>query len=195
MPYIECPGCRLRLYSAATRSWISDSCPVCDESLLGAAKSFPGQTGVRTMCREFPCTPRAAANARHALDGLYADLGEDLHATATLLISELVTNSVKHSAVVGGVIELVACVTPQSIRVEISDDGGGFDLEPVGHGDSEAGRGLELVQELADRWGRLTGLRTCVWFELDRVAVPLRSAPPLAPMEPAVAGLNQARSV
>ena len=68
MPYLECPGCRLRLYSAATRSWIADSCPVCGESLVGAVKWFPGQTGVRTLCREFQSTPQAVASARHALD-------------------------------------------------------------------------------------------------------------------------------
>jgi anti-sigma regulatory factor (Ser/Thr protein kinase) len=187
MPYLECPGCRLRLYSAATRSWIADSCPVCDESLLGAPKYFPSQNGVRTLCREFPSAPRAIASARHALDGQYTELGEEVHATAILLISELVTNSVMHSHVTGGVIELVACVTPRSIRVEISDDGEGFNLPPIPHGDSDGGHGLELVQELADRWGRPTGMRTCVWFEIDRVPVPLHAAPAIAPAAQPVA--------
>jgi anti-sigma regulatory factor (Ser/Thr protein kinase) len=176
MPYLECPGCSLRLYSAATRSWIADSCPVCNESLVGAAKWFPGQAGVRTLCREFPSTPLAAGNSRHALDGLYGELGEELHSTAVLLISELVTNSVRHSNLTGGVIELMAYMTPRSIRVEVSDDGEGFDQPSVPNGDSDSGRGLELVDELADRWGRPTGMRTCVWFELDRVVAPLRSA-------------------
>ena len=181
MPYLECPGCRLRLYSAATRSWIAESCPVCDAPLLGAPKYFPSQNGVRTLCRELPSSPRAITSARHALDGMRTELGEDLHAKVVLLISELVTNSVTHSTVTGGVIELVACVTPRSVRVEVSDDGEGFDLPPIPHGDSEAGRGLELIQELADRWGRPTGMRTCVWFEIDRVAAPLHAAPPIAP--------------
>jgi anti-sigma regulatory factor (Ser/Thr protein kinase) len=193
MPYLECPGCSLRLYSAASRSWIADSCPVCSESLVGAVKWFPGQAGVRTLCREFPSSPQAAGNSRHALDGLYGELGEELHETAVLLISELVTNSVRHSSVTGGVIELMACMTPRSIRVEVSDDGEGLDPPSVLHGESDSGRGLDLVQELADRWGRPTGMRTCVWFELDRVAAPLRSAAPLAPEEPLVE-LKQARS-
>jgi len=38
---------------------------------------------------------------------------------------------------------------------------------PAPHED-ETGRGLHLVRELADRWGRPTGLRTSVWFEIDR---------------------------
>jgi anti-sigma regulatory factor (Ser/Thr protein kinase) len=189
MPYLECPACRLRLYSAATRSWISDSCPVCGESLLDAVKWFPSSRGVRTLCREFPSAPQSVPSARHALDGLYGELGEELHDTAVLLISELVTNSVKHSKVRAGVIELVATMTPRYVRVEVSDDGEGFDLQPAPHTDSDSGRGLGLVQELADRWGRPTGMRTCVWFELDRVAEPLHSAPPL---EPQVKELEQA---
>jgi serine/threonine-protein kinase RsbW len=177
MPYLECPGCRLRLYSAASRSWISDTCPVCGESLLGAVKRFPGQAGVQTLCWELPSTASSVSRARRVLDDVQDELGEELHATAVLLISELVTNSVRHSNVADGVIELMASITPRSVRVEVSDDGEGFDLMPIPHGDSDTGRGLELVQELSDRWGRPTGMRTCVWFEVDRVVAPLRSAP------------------
>lgn len=168
MPYLECPGCRLSLYSAASRSWVADSCPVCGTSLDGASKRFPSHNGTRTVCREFLSTPGAIADARHALDGLYAELGEPLHPTAVLLVSELVSNCVKHSKATNGVIEVLTHVTPSVVRVEISDDGGGFEPHPVPHDDSESGRGLELVQELADRWGRPTGLSTSVWFELDR---------------------------
>ncbi|MFL5780457.1 MAG: ATP-binding protein [Thermoleophilaceae bacterium] len=181
MPYLECPACRLRLYSAATRSWIDDACPVCGESLLDAVKWFPSPSGARTLCREFPSAPQSIHSARHALDGLYGELGEELHDVAVLLISELATNSVRHSKVRAGVIEVVATLTPRYLRVEVSDDGEGFDAPPVPDVESDSGRGLELVQELADRWGRPTGMRTCVWFELDRVTQPLHSAPPLEP--------------
>jgi len=171
MPYLTCPGCRLSLYSAASHSSV-DSCPVCGTSLEGATKHFPGGAGARTLCREFPSTPGAIARARHALDGLYTELGEKLHTTAELLVSELVSNSVRHSNASNGVIELVACITPSVLRVEVSDDGDGFEPPPVANDDAESGRGLELVQKLADRWGRPTGLRTSVWFELDRKAAP-----------------------
>jgi anti-sigma regulatory factor (Ser/Thr protein kinase) len=181
MPYLECPACHLRLYSAATRSWIDDSCPVCEESLLDAVKWFPSPGGARTLCREFPSAPQSVQSARHALDGLYGELGVELHDTAVLLISELVTNSVKHSKVSAGVIELVATMTPRAVRVEVSDDGEGFDLLPAPQPESDSGHGLELVEEMADRWGRPTGMRTCVWFELDRATEPLHSAPPLEP--------------
>lgn len=177
MPYLTCPGCRLSLYSAASHSWIADSCPVCGTSLEGASKRFPSEVGTRTVCREFPLTPGAIGRARHALDALYGELGDELHGTAALLVSELVTNSVKYSKASNGVIELMAYLTPRVVRVEISDDGGGFEPRPLAHGDAEGGRGLDLLHELADRWGRPTGLRASVWFELDRAAASSAAGP------------------
>ena len=174
MPYLECPGCRLSLYSAASHSWIADACPVCGESLAGATKRFATNGGARTVCREFPSTPGSVSDARHAFDGVGAELGDPLHMMVVLLVSELVTNSVTHSKVAGGVVELLASISPELVRVEVSDDGEGFDPPPVAHHDDVSGRGLHLVQELADRWGRPTGLRTSVWFEIDRLAHPAR---------------------
>jgi anti-sigma regulatory factor (Ser/Thr protein kinase) len=169
MPYLECPGCRLSLYSAASHSWIADDCPVCGVSLVGAIKVLPSAAGTRTLCREFAATPGAVERARHALDGFAGELGADLHYDSILLISELVTNSVKHSKASNVVIELVVCVTPSTIRVEVSDDGERFEPPPIAHDDAESGRGLHVLQELADRWGMPTGQRTAVWFEIDRV--------------------------
>lgn len=172
MPYLACPGCGLSLYSAASHSWVADSCPVCGASLEGASKHFPSWVGSRMVCREFPSTPGAIGRARHALDALSGELGDELHGKAALLVSELVTNSVRYSKASNGVTELVACVTPAVVRIEVSDDGGGFEPRPPAHGDAEGGRGLDLLGDLADRWGRPTGLRTSVWFELDRAAAP-----------------------
>jgi anti-sigma regulatory factor (Ser/Thr protein kinase) len=169
MPYLECPGCRLRLYSAASRSWIADDCPACGVSLVGATKVLPAGAGTRTLRREFASTPGAVARARHALDGFAGELGPDVHYDSLLLISELVTNSVTHSKASNVVIELVVCVTPSTIRVEVSDDGEGFEPPPIPHDDEESGRGLHVLQELADRWGTPNGQGTAVWFEIDRV--------------------------
>jgi two-component sensor histidine kinase len=168
MPYLECPGCGLNLYSAASHSWVADSCPVCGASLEGASKRFPSDTAARTVCREFLSTPGAIARARHALDGFRVELGERVHRTVVLLVSELVSNSVKYSKASNGVIEVVAFVTPRVVHVEVSDDGEGFEPHPPVDDDAESGRGLEILERLADRWGRPVGLRTSVWFELDR---------------------------
>ena len=142
--------------------------------------------GAQTLRCEFPPTPRSVAAARHALDGVHAELGDPVHMTTVLLVSELVTNSVQHAQQTNGAIELVASITPDLVRVEISDDGQGFVPQPLPHDDAESGRGLELVQELADRWGRPPGPPTSVWFELDRVAELARSATGMSAVTPAM---------
>ena len=182
MPYLECPGCRLSLYSAASRRWVDDSCPVCGTSLNGAPRRFPTELGAWTACREFPSSPGAVGKARHVLDAIWGELGEALHATAVLLISELVTNSVKYSRATNGAIEVLACVTPKVLRVEVSDDGEGFEAQPPRGEDAESGRGLRLLGELADRWGHPTGLRSAVWFELDRAAAGAAGMPASSPL-------------
>jgi anti-sigma regulatory factor (Ser/Thr protein kinase) len=129
--------------------------------------------------------PDAVAAARHGLDALAQEVEPERLHDMRLLVSELVTNSVTHSKVAGGVIELLASISPELVRVEVSDDGEGFDLPPVAHDDEVSGRGLHLVQELADRWGRPTGLRTSVWFEIDRVAQRARRAAVPTALRPA----------
>lgn len=89
-----------------------------------------------------------------------------------LLVSELVTNSLVHSdsGRPGGTITVTAIVTPGETRIEVADDGG--DGDPVLRAvpddiSAEDGRGLFLLQELADDWGHARhggGLTT--WFTL-----------------------------
>jgi anti-sigma regulatory factor (Ser/Thr protein kinase) len=122
---------------------------------------------------ELPRGLDSAAVARHALDGLDGRLPTDQLGDVRLLVSELVTNALRHADLAASdAIHLVVEVTDPSIRVEVSDPGQGFDPEPAADEDgAEPGRwGLYLVETLSDRWGvdRLTGL-TRVWFELDRV--------------------------
>jgi anti-sigma regulatory factor (Ser/Thr protein kinase) len=113
---------------------------------------------------------RAASAARHALDPLVHDLEPDLHENLRLLVSELVTNSIRHSGVRRrGSIELRVTVTDRWVRVEVCDPGPGFDarvsIPTVGQTD---GWGLFLVEQIADRWGVQANDLTCVWFELKR---------------------------
>ncbi|MFJ9862821.1 ATP-binding protein [Streptomyces sp. NPDC101165] len=88
---------------------------------------------------------------------------------AELLTSELVTNALVHTdddAV------LTAVVSPRGLRVEVRD----FvarrpHLRAPDTGDDTHGRGLVLVQSLADAWGvRPHGVGKSVWFELGAEA-------------------------
>jgi anti-sigma regulatory factor (Ser/Thr protein kinase) len=87
----------------------------------------------------------------------------------TLLVSELVTNSVVHADLDDGQdIDLHMSRSPDAVRVEVCDDGPGFAGPPLDGGSpSGHGFGLYLVEQLADRWGIVRGAETCVWFELD----------------------------
>lgn len=85
---------------------------------------------------------------------------------AELLTSELVTNALVHTdhdAVV------TATVGPRALRVEVRDFVARRPRMRVPNaGDGTHGRGLVLVQSLADAWGvRAHGVGKAVWFELD----------------------------
>jgi anti-sigma regulatory factor (Ser/Thr protein kinase) len=120
--------------------------------------------------RRLPVAPEAAAEARHALAGISLPDGRDRD--VRLLVSELVTNAVRHANLhAGDVILLVVEVEDSALRVEVHDPGGGFvPTAPAPDPARPSGWGLYLVAELADRWGVDSDDRTLVWFELDRPA-------------------------
>jgi serine phosphatase RsbU (regulator of sigma subunit)/PAS domain-containing protein/anti-sigma regulatory factor (Ser/Thr protein kinase) len=126
----------------------------------------------RALNLRLPGGPHAPAVARAAVEALPAgSLDAPLAHTARLLASEIVTNSVIH----GGTgeddwIGLDIALSPAGLRVEVTDHGPGFARVPTRPDpDDPGGRGLFLVEELADRWGSADG-GTRVWFEVDRAA-------------------------
>ncbi|MEX0834184.1 MAG: ATP-binding protein [Actinomycetota bacterium] len=118
---------------------------------------------------QVPAVPEAVPEARRALAALEPDIwGEHLE-NVRLLVSELMTNSVRHSGVAqDDLIELRVFTEQGSVRVEVRDLGQGFeppDTTPSLY--QESGWGLYLVRQIADRWGVLRDGATCVWFEID----------------------------
>lgn len=107
----------------------------------------------------------AAAQARGVVRDLLARARrDDLVDTALLLTSELVTNAVVHA---GAPVDLVVDLDRSRLAVEVVDDRA-CDLAPVTAGPmATGGRGLALVDTLADTWGvtRL-GPGKSVWFAL-----------------------------
>jgi anti-sigma regulatory factor (Ser/Thr protein kinase) len=110
----------------------------------------------------------AAAHARHALGRLRSDLDPPLMETLRLLVTELVTNSIKHAGADSVVLRVL--IGRKAVWTEVADEGPGFDpadTEPPGQ--ERPGWGLFLVERLADRWGvNHAGRSTKVWFELRR---------------------------
>nr|WP_052859698.1 ATP-binding protein [Streptomyces sp. SID7805] len=112
---------------------------------------------------------RRWARSRLAGSGIGAD--EPLAETLILLISELVTNAVVHT---GSAAELRMCFSGSgavvgTVRVEVVDTSARPPRQRHADGDDTNGRGLELVDGLADRWGwQREGGGKRIWCEVDR---------------------------
>ena len=112
---------------------------------------------------EFSRDELAPSRARAAISALEPPLQGLPWEDATLLVSELVTNSVVYGSG-DTVVLLVDDRRPQRFRCEVVDGGEGF--VPTARGDREIGGwGLELVEKLSAGWGVREG-STHVWFEL-----------------------------
>jgi serine/threonine-protein kinase RsbW len=120
--------------------------------------------------RRLPASPEAASAARHALDELGDAVPDARLRDVRLLVSEVVTNAVRHANLVADdAIELVVELNRRTLRVEVHDRGGGFvPSAPSPDPTRPSGWGLYLVAELADRWGVDSDETTLVWFEFDR---------------------------
>ncbi|HEX3911628.1 MAG TPA: ATP-binding protein [Solirubrobacteraceae bacterium] len=97
------------------------------------------------------------------------ELGGSLCQSLILLVSEVMSNAVRHSA--GdpqAPIELVASFGEQSIRVTVTDPGRGFTPRPRDPARTHDGYGLYLLEKVATRWGVESRGDTKVWFELPR---------------------------
>ena len=118
-----------------------------------------------------PASPDASATARQVARAFEPYLEEGRAADLSLLVSEVVTNGVRHSeAADGNQIGLQLSVGDEVLRAEVTDRGAGFapDVPEVPDNSTPGGWGLYLVQTLADRWGVSPDGVTKVWFEFDR---------------------------
>lgn len=113
----------------------------------------------------------APGRARRLVNSLADKLPDDVVDELQLLVTELVTNSIRHASFDSGERVSIRVARPDQGRVLVSvcDPGGPtlpertdvIDLEQTG------GRGLLLVDLMAVRWGVRSGSQTCVWFELS----------------------------
>jgi anti-sigma regulatory factor (Ser/Thr protein kinase) len=120
------------------------------------------------MYLSLPVDSSSPATARNAIDAESLPLPPGVLPDLQLLVSELVTNSVRHAGLrPDDRIELRVLVRADRVRVEVEDAGPSFTPRPRRSDDRrDAGWGLYLVERLADRWGVLDGDRAVVWFEI-----------------------------
>jgi anti-sigma regulatory factor (Ser/Thr protein kinase) len=113
--------------------------------------------------------PEAPREARRSLDDLTETVSPGILDDLRLLVSELVTNSIRHAGVKEGTpIALRVVVTDSRVRAEVVDPGPGFERrEIVPSLYQTSGWGLYFVGEIADRWGVFHDHGTHVWFEVD----------------------------
>jgi anti-sigma regulatory factor (Ser/Thr protein kinase) len=120
-----------------------------------------------------PAEPGAVRTARSLVRGRLRTWGLDcLGDLAALLVSELVTNALRHATGPIGLRLVAPSAGDGVLRVEVSDSLPEMPRARVAHPEDEGGRGLHLVASASRRWGtRPREAGKTVWFEL---AVPGR---------------------
>jgi len=113
-----------------------------------------------------PMVRRVLGDAMRSLN-----VSETCIADMLLAVSEACSNAVRHGGPANRY-EVTAAIGAGHCDVRVADNGDGVPQMPPHFPppDTENGRGLLIVQELADRWGwtRDASGRTTVWFELPR---------------------------
>jgi two-component sensor histidine kinase len=103
--------------------------------------------------------PRISRVLVEELRALFGTRSDDVK----LLVSELVTNSVRHAAL-SETVRVRVKVADDRIRLEVIDQGAGFSEIPMSIG----GLGLVIVEQLAEDWGVQMDGNFTVWVELGR---------------------------
>ncbi|MFD6325237.1 ATP-binding protein [Streptomyces sp. NPDC058442] len=135
---------------------------------IAETRSQP-DSGIRNFTVLLSSTPRGARLARLLAADALRDWGLPQE-TANHVVAELAANAATHGRLPGRSFRLTLYVVGGTLRIEVTDTRG--DRLPAlqaPDGGAESGRGLLLVEALADRWGVVEGRfpRKTVWAELS----------------------------
>jgi anti-sigma regulatory factor (Ser/Thr protein kinase) len=117
-----------------------------------------------------PTGAAAPSSARALVGGLRERLADDVLDDLVLVVSEVVTNCVRHAELgPEDDIGVHVLATSGGIRLEVVDGGRGFDPPEFTRHDpaQPGGWGLYIVDQLADRWGVVRESGTRLWLEID----------------------------
>ncbi len=114
---------------------------------------------------QLPFSTAAPSLGRAFLAAHDVGLPQPVRDAAELLVSELVSNAVRHGA---PDICLQVRIDPARLVVSVSDGGSDRPVEPEASVTRPTGRGLLITGAFADDWGvRADGAGKAVWFALD----------------------------
>lgn len=122
--------------------------------------------GQRKASVELPAARTAPRDARRFTARTLHDWKAD-HVTeeAELIVSELVTNAFRHA---DSPSRLTLSMDGDCLRIEVVDHGSGGAVRRHARPDDVSGRGLLLVEVMADRWGaQRDGHEHVVWCEIS----------------------------
>jgi anti-sigma regulatory factor (Ser/Thr protein kinase) len=139
--------------------------PARDVTSIAGASDAP-----QSLVFELPASPAAVSAARRAVLAANGGVPSTVRADVLLLLTELVSNAVRHAkAGAGRTVHVELQQGARMIGVAVFDEGTGFTAEaPHPERDGSGGWGLFLIDRIADRWGITpTGSGTCAWFEIE----------------------------
>ncbi len=169
MPYYRCPACGSLSHSVAAYS-TAGVCAVCSAPLPRDAKVSVLPETSYGIKRSVPAGVKAAAEARRVVANL--PFSENARDRLALLVSELVTNAIRHAGLgAGDPIDLHVASENGRVLISVKDGGPGFDPPGNGNGNGSApapGFGLSIVDALAEEWGVDREPEGCtVWCALN----------------------------
>ena len=117
---------------------------------------------------DLPADPDAACTARCAVTQRFrAEVAEKALDDVRLLVTELITNALRHAGLrPGDRVLLRARLEDEKMRVEVHDPGRDGEVEPREPKGRGGGYGLFLLERIAQRWGVERNGGTVVWFEM-----------------------------
>ncbi|WP_432121554.1 ATP-binding protein [Streptomyces sp. S1] len=139
--------------------------PSVDPTDTTPARPQNGEAVVLRWRQAARSVPLARRELRRALERWGGEVIED---AALLVLSELLTNAVRHGRVVGREIETRFLWTSEGLRIEVHDASEKQPSMALPTEGAEGGRGLHLVDALAAKWGvdDRGGPGKLVWAEL-----------------------------
>ncbi|MFC5908495.1 ATP-binding protein [Streptacidiphilus monticola] len=129
----------------------------------------------------FPPHPKNVRHARRITRTALAAWGApELIDSAEMVVSELVTNALRYGS---GPVDLTLALTDRTLRIAVADEGTSLPAPRDAASDAQGGRGLQIVELLADSWEvvvRLTGKTvTCLLTAPEMQAPEIPAANPV----------------